>query len=74
MNLKPVILSEVRKKKQISYINAIYKIYKMVLMDLILEKEWRCRYRNGLVNTIEEGKSVTNGENSVNIYKVSYLK
>ena len=46
----------------------------MVLMNLILGKERRCRYRNGLVNTVEEGKSVTNGENSINIYKVSYLK
>ena len=26
MNVKPVILGEVRKKKQISYINAIYQI------------------------------------------------
>ena len=26
MNIKPVILGEVRKKKQISYINTIYQI------------------------------------------------
>ena len=49
MNVKPVILGEVRKKKQISYINTIYQIQKMVLMNLILGKERRCRYRNGLV-------------------------
>ena len=44
MNLEAVIQSEVSQRKTL-YINTYMKSRKMVLMNLLGGKEWRCRYR-----------------------------
>ena len=46
----------------------------MVLMNLFTGKEWRCRCRNSLVDTVGERESGTNGESSINIYTLSCVK
>ena len=40
----------------------------MVLVNVFAGKEWQCRCRDGLVDTVGEGESGTNGERSINIY------
>ena len=49
---------------------------KMVLMNLFAGKIWRYRdadIENGLVDTVGEGESGTNGESSINMYTLSYI-
>jgi len=47
---------------------------KRVLKNLFSRKEWRCKCENGLVDTVGEGESGTNGESSINIYIPSRVK
>ena len=49
---------------------------KMVLMNLFAGKIWRYRdadIENGLVDTVGEGESGTNGESSINMYTLTYI-
>ena len=70
------------REKQILYINTHTHTYiyiymesrKVVLMNLFSEKEWRHKYREQLVDTMEEGKGRTDWESSIDTYTVSCVK
>ena len=76
MYLEPVIQSEVNQKEKNKYciLQHTYEIQKMVLMNLFAGKEWRQRRREWICGHNGGGKSGTNGESSIDIYRISYLK
>ena len=43
-------------------------------MNLFAGKEWRCRYRKWIVDTVGEGESGMTGESSISIYTLSCVK
>ena len=46
----------------------------MVLMNLFAGKEWRCRCRGELVDTVGQGENGMNGESSINIHALPCVK
>ena len=67
-NLELIIQSEVTQKEEDKYHILTY-IYmgpiKMVLMNLFAGQGWKCRHRDRLMDTGEEGEGRTNGESSM---------
>ena len=47
---------------------------KILLMNLSTGREWRCRHREGTVDTVEEGASRMNGEGSLDICTLPSVK
>ena len=54
MKLEPILQSEVSQKEKNTYCILIhmYRIYKILLMDLFAGKEMRCRHKNKLTDTV----------------------
>jgi len=63
MNLKPVTQSEVSQKEKNKYrtFAQVYGIWKMVLLNLYVGKEWRHRCGEWSVDTGWKGEGVTKG-------------
>ena len=79
INLESVIQSEVSQKEKNKYcmLTHIYGIQKNGVMNLFAEKQQRygdSDMENGLVDTVGEGDSGTNGENSIDIYTLQCVK
>ena len=47
---------------------------KMVLLNPFAEQQWKHRHREETVDTLWEGEGGTNGESSMETYKLSYAK
>ena len=72
VNLEPIIQSEIRKRKQISYINVyIWNLEKIVLTNLLAGKEWR--RREWTCEHCGEGEGGTDWESSRDIYTLLLL-
>ena len=67
-NLELIIQSEVTQKEE-DKDHILTYIYmgpiKMVLMNLFAGQGWKCRHRDRLIDTGEEGEGRTNGESSM---------
>ena len=69
--LESVIQSEETQKEKNTYcISCICMESKIIgQMTLFVGKEWRCRCKNRLVDTVEGGEGGTNWESSTDIYR-----
>ena len=73
INIESVIQSEVRKKKQTSYINAhMWNLQKWYWRTHLQEQ--RCRHREQTLNIMGEGEAGTNWESIIDIYTLSSVQ
>ena len=67
--------SKSKREKQISYINMyIWNLEKRYWLIYLQGRNGNVHVKNGLVDTVGEGKSGTNGESSVGICTLQYVK